>query len=179
MSISFPARSAAELLGVPDKPKNARDRLLDTAIDLFYANGFHTIGLDAILDKTGVTKTTFYKHFESKEDLVVEALRRRDAWEMQAWARAIQKIAGDDPRRSLLAVFDVLDVWFNDPAFGGFPGPEIDDGPHFFYALQWFFFAVLALGGLVYFSRQEVRGDSSRTGPTEPSRAEARAGAAD
>jgi cytochrome oxidase assembly protein ShyY1 len=50
-----------------------------------------------------------------------------------------------------------------DPAFGGFPGPEIDDGPHFFYALQWFFFALLAIGGLVYFSRQDVQGDK----PTE------------
>ncbi|WP_238335043.1 SURF1 family protein [Kribbella amoyensis] len=48
-----------------------------------------------------------------------------------------------------------------DPAFGGFPGPEIDSGPHFFYALQWFFFALLAIGGLVYFSRQDVRGDDS------------------
>jgi AcrR family transcriptional regulator len=119
MSLSLPARSAAELFGVRAKPKNARDRLLDTAIDLFYANGFHSIGLDAILDETGVTKTTFYKHFESKEDLILEALRRRDAWEVSAWRRAIRKIAGDDPRRSLLAVFDVLDLWFNDPDFGG------------------------------------------------------------
>ncbi|GAA0618159.1 SURF1 family protein [Kribbella sandramycini] len=45
----------------------------------------------------------------------------------------------------------------NDQAFGTFPGPEIDDGPHFFYALQWFFFAVLAIGGLVYFSRNPIR----------------------
>jgi len=44
----------------------------------------------------------------------------------------------------------------NDPAFRGFPGPEIDDGPHFFYALQWFFFALMALGGLIYFSRRDV-----------------------
>ena len=44
-----------------------------------------------------------------------------------------------------------------DPAFDGLPGPEIDNGPHFFYALQWFFFALLAVGGLVYFSRQDVR----------------------
>ena len=49
----------------------------------------------------------------------------------------------------------------NDPAFGAFPGPEIDDGPHFFYALQWFFFALLAIGGLVYFTKQGGRGDSS------------------
>ena len=119
MSVALPARSAAELFGVRAKPRNARDRLLDSAIDLFYANGFHTIGLDAILDETGVTKTTFYKHFESKEDLIVEALRRRDAWEMKAWRRAMRKIAGDDPRKLLLAVFDVLHLWFNDPDFGG------------------------------------------------------------
>ncbi|MEV6286829.1 SURF1 family protein [Kribbella sp. NPDC051770] len=46
-----------------------------------------------------------------------------------------------------------------DPAFGKFPGPEIDDGPHFFYALQWFFFALMAIGGLVYFSRQDLEKD--------------------
>ncbi|MET7282696.1 SURF1 family protein [Kribbella sp. NPDC005582] len=42
----------------------------------------------------------------------------------------------------------------NDPAFGKFPGPEIDSGPHFFYALQWFLFAILAVGGLIYFTRR-------------------------
>lgn len=67
----------------------------------------------------------------------------------------------------------------NDAAFGAFPGPEIDDGPHFFYGLQWFFFALLALGGLVYFSRQEVRGDKSEGDSSEPTRPEVRAGAAD
>ncbi len=40
----------------------------------------------------------------------------------------------------------------------GLPLPELDSGPHFFYALQWFFFALLALGGLVYFAREDVRG---------------------
>ncbi|MFF0268544.1 SURF1 family protein [Kribbella sp. NPDC004536] len=49
----------------------------------------------------------------------------------------------------------------NDPAFSGFPGPEIDDGPHFFYALQWFFFALLAIGGLVYFTKTGGRRDNS------------------
>ncbi|MEV5966439.1 SURF1 family protein [Kribbella sp. NPDC051952] len=75
----------------------------------------------------------------------------------------------------------------NDAAFGAFPGPEIDDGPHFFYALQWFFFALLAIGGLVYFSRQEDRGDRSAgdTPESDPESGagsrpeEARAGAAD
>ena len=119
MSRALPARSAAELLGVREPAKNARDRLLDTAIDLFYANGFHAIGLDQIIDETGVTKTTFYKHFESKEDLILAALKKRDELEAAAWTRAVKKIAGEDPRGQLLAYFDVMDIWFNSPDFGG------------------------------------------------------------
>lgn len=112
-------KSAAELFGVRAAPKNARDRLLDTAIDLFYTHGFHVVGLDRILAETGVTKTTFYKHFESKDDFVVAAIERRDAWEARAWNRAVKKLAGNDPRKQLLAMFDVLDLWFNTPEFGG------------------------------------------------------------
>jgi cytochrome oxidase assembly protein ShyY1 len=72
----------------------------------------------------------------------------------------------------------------NDQAFGAFPGPEIDDGPHFFYALQWFFFALLAIGGLVYFTRQDSSGersaeDSAETEAAEPKRSGVRAGAPD
>jgi AcrR family transcriptional regulator len=89
------------------------------AIDLFYAHGFHAIGLDRIIAETGVTKTTFYKHFESKDALVIAAIRMRDDWETRAWNRAVRKLAGNDPRRQLLAVFDVLDLWFNEPSFAG------------------------------------------------------------
>ena len=58
----------------------------------------------------------------------------------------------------------------NDPAFSGFPGPEIDSGPHFFYALQWFFFAVLAIGGLVYFSRRDTQ-EEQMPSASEPDQA--------
>jgi AcrR family transcriptional regulator len=75
--------------------------------------------LDQIIDAVGITKTTFYKHFESKDELMVEAVRVRDEWEMQAWSRAVRRIAGDDPRAQLLGFFDVMDVWFNDPSFRG------------------------------------------------------------
>jgi AcrR family transcriptional regulator len=112
-------RPAAELFGVPRAAGNAKDRLIDQAIDLFYQHGFHAVGLDQVIAATGVTKTTFYKHFESKEDLVVAAIARRDEWESEAWSRAVHQLVGEDPRRQLLAVFDVLDVWFNDPSFGG------------------------------------------------------------
>jgi len=112
-------RPAKDLLGVRAVPKNARDRLINTAIDLFYNHGFHVIGLDRILEVTGVTKTTFYKHFDSKDELIVAAIERRDEWETAARNRAVKKLAGNDPRRQLLAIFDVLDEWFNHPEFKG------------------------------------------------------------
>jgi AcrR family transcriptional regulator len=112
-------KTAAELFGVVPPARNARDRLINTAIDLFYAEGFNAVGLDRVLEKVGVTKTTFYKHFESKDDLVLAAIRQRDAWEAAAWNRAVHQIAGDDPKATLLAFFEVLDIWFNDPSFGG------------------------------------------------------------
>jgi AcrR family transcriptional regulator len=112
-------KPVVELLGVPDVPKEGRERLVAAAIELFYRRGFNAVGVDQVIEQAGVTKTTFYKHFESKDDLVVAAIQRRDEWESQAWGRAVQKLAGDDPRKQLLAMLDVMDLWFNDPDFGG------------------------------------------------------------
>ena len=108
-----------ELLGFPDPPKSGRERLVAAAIELFYRHGFGAVGLDRVIDAAGVTKTTFYKHFQSKDDLMVAAVQRRDEWESQAWDRAVRKVAGDDPAAQLLAMFDVMDLWFNDPDFRG------------------------------------------------------------
>src|ERR1051325_5475456 len=114
-----PAKSFTELFGLPAPPRNGRDRLLTVAIDLFYRHGFAAIGIDQIIETVGVTKTTFYKHFEGKDDLMVAAVKRRDEWESMAWDRAVRKVAGDDPERRLLAIIDVMDLWFNDPDFHG------------------------------------------------------------
>ena len=109
-----------ELFELPDPPKTGRERLIAAAIELFYRRGFGAVGVDQVVEAAGVTKTTFYKHFESKDDLVLTAVRRRDEWESQAWTRAVQKLAGDDdPARQLLAMLDVMDMWFNDPDFLG------------------------------------------------------------
>lgn len=112
-------KTVSELFGVPKPPQTGRERLVAAAIELFYAHGFQAVGLDQIIAAAGVTKTTFYKHFESKDELMVVAVQTRDAWEMEAWDRAVRTIGGDDPRAQLLAFFDVLDTWFNDPDFRG------------------------------------------------------------
>ena len=114
-----PTKSILELLGLPDVPRTGRERLVAAAIELFYRHGFGAVGIDRVIAAAGVTKTTFYKHFESKDDLMVAAVVRRDEWESQAWARAVRKLAGDDPARQLLAMLDVMDLWFNDPDFLG------------------------------------------------------------
>jgi len=113
------AKSVAEIFGLPDTPKTGRERLLVAAIELFYRSGFGSVGIDAVIAAAGVTKTTFYKHFEGKYDLMVAAVERRDEWEAQAWDRAVRKLAGDDPAKQLLARFDVIDFWFNDPDYRG------------------------------------------------------------
>jgi hypothetical protein len=47
------------------------------------------------------------------------AVHRRDEWESRAWARAVRELGGDEPAGQLLAMIDVLDVWFNNPDFNG------------------------------------------------------------
>jgi AcrR family transcriptional regulator len=113
------SRSAAELLGVFQVPARGRGRLVATAVELFYRHGFNAVGLDRVIEEAGVTKTTFYKHFQGKSDLMVAAVEMRDAWEQEAWRKAAHALGGDDARAQLLALFDVLDVWFNDENFGG------------------------------------------------------------
>lgn len=97
------AKPISELFGMPAAPKAGRERLLAAAIDLFYRNGFNTVGIDQIIASAGVTKTTFYKHFESKDEIMVAAVQRYDEWESQAYQHAVHKIAGDDPVKQFLA----------------------------------------------------------------------------
>jgi AcrR family transcriptional regulator len=112
-------KSARELFGDGQPSANTREKLLDRATDLFYTHGLHAVGLDRILRDVGVTKTTFYNHFESKDELICEVLKRRHDWEMASFLEAVNEISGGDPRRKLLALFDVLHKWFTEPDFRG------------------------------------------------------------
>jgi AcrR family transcriptional regulator len=114
-----PTKPVTELFGIPAPPKSGRERLVATAVELFYRHGFGAVGIDRVIEAAGVTKSTFYKHFEGKDDLMVAAVERRDEWESRAWDRAVRKIAGDDPAAQLVAMIDVMDLWFNDPDFHG------------------------------------------------------------
>jgi AcrR family transcriptional regulator len=95
-----------------------RDRLIDTAIELFNRDGYRATGIDKILAESGVAKMTLYNHFGSKDELILAALERRDArW--RDWFRHAVERRAETPRGRLLAVFDALEEWFAQADFQG------------------------------------------------------------
>ena len=111
------ARSIMAVTAV-DRAASTRERLMDAAVVLFYVHGFHAIGLDRILADVGVTKTTFYNHFESRDALIVAVLEHRDQRDMDALREELAR-RGRGPRERILDVFDILDEWFRDESFRG------------------------------------------------------------
>jgi AcrR family transcriptional regulator len=100
----------------------ARERILLTAHDLFYADGIRATGIDRVIAASGVTKVTFYRHFPSKDDLVRAFLDHRHgrwmAWFIDALGRhGAQQRIGDAQALEMLA--DVMAEWFSDPVFRG------------------------------------------------------------
>jgi AcrR family transcriptional regulator len=99
--------------------RRTRDRLIEAAGNLFYASGFHAVGLDQIQATVGITKTAFYKHFESKDDLILAVLEQRDRSDIAAAIAYMHKHGGSDARGQILALFDLLAEWFERPDFRG------------------------------------------------------------
>jgi len=84
---------------------NKRDQLIETAEELFYREGYHATGIDRILAQSGVAKMTLYKHFKSKEELILAVLEARH----QIILGRLQERANKLPaREALLAMFDGL-----------------------------------------------------------------------
>lgn len=92
---------------------SARERLIDTSYELFTRRGICDVGIDEVVAKAGVAKATLYRHFSSKEDLVLAFMdRRAEVWTSEVIDRQPRERA-DDPEGQLLALFDVLDEWFH------------------------------------------------------------------
>ncbi|MFI4882444.1 MAG: TetR/AcrR family transcriptional regulator, partial [Phycisphaerales bacterium JB064] len=61
-------KTIVELLGLPPQPTTGKARLIASGLELFYRHGFQAVGIDQVIELAGVTKTTFYNHFESRDD---------------------------------------------------------------------------------------------------------------
>ena len=97
-----------------------KDFLIDTAIRLFNRHGYHATGVDRLMEETGIAKTTLYRHFASKVDLIVAALAKVDE-QARDEMRTFVEAASDDPRERILATFGQLDIWLQDAEFKGCP----------------------------------------------------------
>ncbi len=95
-----------------------REVLIDTAIELFAEQGYHATGIDTILAKSGVSKKTLYRHFRSKDELILAALKKYDSQFRNSFMRQVEERAGT-PRNRLLAIYDVAADWFEQNNFYG------------------------------------------------------------
>jgi AcrR family transcriptional regulator len=110
---------------------SARERILDAAYELFSRRGIQAVGVNEVIEHAGVATATLYRHFPSKEKLVLAFLDLRE----QRWTKDLIEAGairrGSNPEERLLAIFDVLDEWFHRDDFeaGSFIKVLLELGP--------------------------------------------------
>jgi AcrR family transcriptional regulator len=94
-----------------------RELLVSMAMELFSEGGYTAVGIDSILARSGVAKMTLYKYFPSKNDLILEVLKKRDEYFRTSLMAAI------DSKKTTMgkihAIFNWHDEWFNRKDFNG------------------------------------------------------------
>ncbi len=89
-----------------------RERVLAAAYELFSRRGIRAVGTDEVIVRAGVARATLYRHFATKNDLVLAVLERRE----EVWTRGLieeqSRQRGNTPEEQLLAIFDVMHDWF-------------------------------------------------------------------
>lgn len=95
-----------------------KQHLIDTALNLFNQYGYHATGIDLILAQSKVSKATLYKHFRSKEELILTVLQQRNEQVLTGLKNKIDK-KNQQGESGILAIFDHLDEWFSHEMFFG------------------------------------------------------------
>lgn len=102
-----------------DGQDSGRERVSRAAYELFSREGVRAVGVDAVTARAGTAKMTLYRNFPSKDDLILDFLRRREQVWTRDWLEAESGRRGATPRERLLAIFDVFGEWFSLPDFEG------------------------------------------------------------
>ncbi len=103
----------------PAPANAASERILDSAYELFCRRGIQAVGIDAIVERSGVARQTLYRHFRSKQELVLAVLERRNQRWTRDWLQTEVERRASDPGERLLAIFDVFSEWFETADFEG------------------------------------------------------------
>jgi AcrR family transcriptional regulator len=99
--------------------QGARERILAAAYQLFSTRGIRGVGIDEVIEQAGVAKATLYRHFPSKDDLVLAFLQRRVGLGGVDWIEREVRARGATPEEQLFSIFDVFDEWFHQQDFEG------------------------------------------------------------
>ena len=89
------SQSTSAKRAFPADTADVRQRILDTASTLFYERGVRAVGVDLVVDESGVAKTSLYRHFRTKDDLVVAFLEREDVEFWAQWDDVAARHAAD------------------------------------------------------------------------------------
>lgn len=112
---------------------DVRDKILETASDLFYKQGIRAVGVDLVVEKAGVAKTSLYRHFGTKDDLVAAFLERADLDFWSEWNRVAEQYP-DNARAELDAQLDWIGERAGQPDYRGCPqinvAAEFPDADH-------------------------------------------------
>ena len=110
---------------------SARERILDAAYELFSRRGIQAVGVNEVTERAGVATATLYRHFASKDELVLAFLHLREQRWTKDFVEAGAMRRGSNPEERLLAIFDVLDEWFHRDDFeaGSFMKVLLELGP--------------------------------------------------
>jgi AcrR family transcriptional regulator len=100
------------------KTSEARQRILETADRLFYQEGIRAVGIDRIIAEAGIAKMSLYRHFPSKDDLILAVLQYREQGVLEFFRSAMER-HGKKIKRPLRAFFAALKEWFESPGFRG------------------------------------------------------------
>ncbi|OBG92653.1 TetR family transcriptional regulator [Mycobacterium sp. E3251] len=90
---------------------SARERILAAAYELFSRRGIRAVGTEEVIDRAGVARATLYRHFATKNDLVLAVLQRREELWTHGLIEEQSRQRGETPEQQLLAIFDVMHDW--------------------------------------------------------------------
>lgn len=105
--------------GGAGRAAGGRERISRAAYELFSREGTRSVGVDAVIARAGTAKMTLYRNFPSKDDLIIDFLRRREQLWTRDWLQRESERRGQTPAQQLLAIFDVFGEWFASPDFDG------------------------------------------------------------
>jgi AcrR family transcriptional regulator len=119
---------------MPQKPP-PKEKVFQTAARLFYRHGYRAVGVDTLAERSGIGKMTLYRHYPSKDDLIIAYLKDSD----ELFWRSFEEITKDRSTAAakLLAFFESLQEYVSSPACYGCPFlnvateyPETDHAGH-------------------------------------------------